>query len=287
LPFDEIEIPPPPEKPENDNARLIQVGLPLVTIMGYILIGTIGGGGRSSLFILPMAISVIASVAFSLYSYRKEKQKEAEIARAYSERLIELTKEMNIYHDMQRRFYRYNYPDRATAFRIVHNARVEVEKAERTLRAEARLWERRVSDDDFGVVRLGMGTLPSTVTYVLGKVEDFQDPQVREALKLAEDSRFVDDIPVIISLRTPREDKQKEDEEAASDEDKEEEEARANRTPVTHALGIAGSRRWSTPSPGPCWPNTRSSFPGDAKLYVLATGKQEWAWPRICPTARR
>jgi len=30
----------------------------------------------------------------------------------------------------------------------------------RTLRAEARLWKDGVTDDDFGVIRLGMGTLP-------------------------------------------------------------------------------------------------------------------------------
>ena len=34
LPFDEIEIPGPPEKDEAGWARLIQVGLPLLTIIG-------------------------------------------------------------------------------------------------------------------------------------------------------------------------------------------------------------------------------------------------------------
>ena len=81
---------------------------------------------------------------------RKEKQRLAEIEKAYSDRLVELNKEMNEYHDQQRRFYRYNYPDRLTTFRIVRNARLEVEKEERTLRSESRLWERRVTDEDFG-----------------------------------------------------------------------------------------------------------------------------------------
>jgi hypothetical protein len=171
----------------------------MLTIIGYIAVSMFSGGGRNVAFILPMGLSVLASVAFSIYSYRKEKQKQAELEKGYEERLTELYKDMRNYHDMQRRFYRYNYPDRLTTFRIVHNARREVEKEERTLRAEARLWERRVTDDDFGVIRLGMGTLPSTVTYVLGKVENFEDPQVREAMKLVEDSRFVPDIPVIVS----------------------------------------------------------------------------------------
>ncbi|MCL4297868.1 MAG: hypothetical protein KJ077_19150 [Anaerolineae bacterium] len=286
LPFDQIEIPKPPEKEEQGNARLLQVGLPLLTIVGYILIGTLGGGGRNPLFILPMALSVLASVAFSIYSYRQEKQRQAEIEKAYSERIIELTKEMNIQHDMQRRFYRYNYPDRLTTFRIVHNARAEVEKPERTLRSEARLWERRVSDDDFGVVRLGMGSLPSTVTYVLGDVENFEDYQVREAMKLEEDSKFVCDIPVIISLRTPHEDKKEDDEE--DDEEKERKEAQANRTPVTHALGIAGE-------PHSVYAYTRAMLaqylvfhaPSDAKLYLLAPSKKEWAWAEAVPHSQK
>ena len=38
LPSDEIEIPPPPEKENTGMSRLIQVALPLLTIVGYILI---------------------------------------------------------------------------------------------------------------------------------------------------------------------------------------------------------------------------------------------------------
>ncbi|HXV99740.1 MAG TPA: hypothetical protein VEC93_15055, partial [Anaerolineae bacterium] len=286
LPFDEIEIPTPPEKEEDGNARLIQVGLPLLTIIGYILIGVLGGGGRNPLFILPMALSVFAAVGFSIYSFRQEKQRQAEIEKAYSERLVELTKEMNNYHDMQRRFYRYNYPDRLVTFRIVHNAKAEVEKEDRTLRSEARLWERRVTDDDFGAVRLGMGTLPSTVTYVLGDVENFEDPQVRDAMKLDEDSRFVSDVPVIISLRTPHEDKKEEDD--LDDEEKEEKEAQASRIPVTHALGIAGERQ-------SVYAYVRAMLahyavfhaPADAKLYILANSKKEWAWTDDLPHSQK
>ncbi len=290
LPFDEIEIPAPPEKQEDGNARLVQVALPLMTIVGYILVGSLGGVGRNPLFILPMALSVLASVAYSFYSFRKEKQKLAEMAQAYSDRLVEMTKEMNISHDMQRRFYRYNYPDRLTTFRLVNSARVEAEKAERTLRSESRLWERRTEDDDFGVIRLGMGTLPSTVTYALSQVDNYEDPQVREALKLQDDSQFVTDIPVIISLRTPHEDKKEEDEEASSgdQEEKQKEEAWASRTPVTHALGIAGDAQ-------AVYAYARSMLahyvvfhaPGDAKLYVLAGGRKEWGWTENLPHSRK
>jgi S-DNA-T family DNA segregation ATPase FtsK/SpoIIIE len=283
LPFDEIEIPSPPEKEEGGYTQLIQVGLPLLTIIGYVLIATLGGSGRSPWMLIPMALSVVASTGFAFYTYLKEKQRSKEIARAYSDRLVALNKEMNGYHDQQRRFYRYNYPDRAVTFRIVRNARLEVEKPERTLRTEARLWERRVEDEDFGAVRLGIGTLPSTVTYVLGDVENFDDEQVRAAMKLEEDSKFVSDIPVIINLRQPPQEEEEFDKE-------EDETTSSPRTPVTHALGIAGHPQDRTA----VYEFTRAFLghfvayhaPMDARLYVLASSKQEWAWTDYLPHSK-
>ena len=60
LPFDEIEIPSPPEKEEGGFTQLIQVALPMITIIGYVLIATMGGGGRSPFLLIPMALSVVA-----------------------------------------------------------------------------------------------------------------------------------------------------------------------------------------------------------------------------------
>lgn len=284
LPFEQIDIPSPPEKKDDGNTRLIQVGLPLVTIVGYIFVSMLGGGGRNPLLLIPMALSVVASTIFSLYSYIKEKQKEAEMTRAYHDRLIELSKDMHTYHDMQRRFYLYNYPDVAGTTTIIADARREAEKPDRTLRSNVRLWERRVSDDDFGAIRIGMGTLPSTVQYVLGDVTNFADAQVREAMKLASDSRFVSNIPVIINLRQPVEDKSK------SKEDDEEAQVKENdsqRIPVTHALGVAGGQ-------DAVYEFTRSMLghfltfhaPMDATLYLIASRRADWAWIETVPHAK-
>ncbi len=290
LPFDKIDIPDPPDKEEDGYARLIQIGLPLMTIIGYVLVSTMGGSGRTPMLLIPMALSVVASVVFSIYSFFKERQRRAAIIRGYENRLVEMNKEMHNYHDMQRRFAHYNYPDLDTLTRIVEHARTEVEKRERSLRAEVRLWERRVSDDDFGVVRLGIGTLPSTVTYVLGEAENFDDPQVRAAMKLASDSRFVSNMPVIIALRQPREEQPAPsplapagggagggaEDASAPDE--------APRTPITATLGIAGERN-------AVYEATRAMLlhflvfhaPTDARLYVLAAERREWAWVEHVP----
>ncbi|NJN66782.1 MAG: hypothetical protein HC884_08730 [Chloroflexaceae bacterium] len=283
LPSDEREIPSPPDKQEEGYARLIQVALPLITIIGYILVSTMYRGGRSIWLLIPMGLSVVASVGYSLYSYFKEKRRRAEIERGYADRLVELNKEMHVSHDMQRRFYQYNYPSSFTTLRMVHTAREEAERKARTLRSETRLWERRVSDEDFGVVRLGMGTLPSTVVYVLKNAENFEDPQVRAAMKLDKDSRSVSDIPVVISFRPPpEEDGKKADEE--QEPAAEAEPTPPPRIPVTHALGIAGERP-------PVYEFVRALLahytafhaPMDARLFILANERPAWEWIEHLP----
>ena len=277
LPFDEIEIPKPPAQDAGGLQRLIQMALPMLTIIGYVAVMALARAGRSPWLMIPMALSVVASTGFAIYSYFSDKKHQEQLKRDYLERLVELNKDMEESHDMQRRFYHYNYPDKDTVFRIVKHARTEVEKRERTLRAEARLWERRVNDDDFGVVRLGIGVLPSTVRYVLGHVENFDDPLLRDAMKLEEDSRFVDDIPVIISLR-------KQVDESAGPSIDQDEDANVGRTPAVSALGIAGR-------PSSVYPFIQALLaqfvtfhaPSDAKLFVLASKKRDWQWTDELP----
>ena len=281
LPLGEYPIPKPVTKPDEGAMRLVEIGLPLITIIGYVFVAAFAGSNNLGLLI-PMALAVVASVAFAIYSFRKEKQRSQEAERMYANRLIELNKEMHTYHDLQRRFYRYNYPDAAAALQIVQRSRQEAERPERGLRSEARLWERRNDDDDFGIVRLGIGTLPSTVTYVLSEIEDYGDPQARAAMKLASDSRYVNDIPVIIALRPPPEqpdDEQQDEHRKAARE--------ALKTPVAHALGVAGER-------SAVYAFTRAMLahysvfhpPSDAKVYLLASQREEWAWAADLPHAR-
>ncbi|HEY1014573.1 MAG TPA: FtsK/SpoIIIE domain-containing protein, partial [Herpetosiphonaceae bacterium] len=274
LPADRKEIPGPPKKEEDSIQRLIQLGLPMLTIVGYVMVSSFGGSGRSPLLMIPMALSVVASTSFGIYSYIREKNKKAEMEKAYADQLVEMNKEMHINHDMQRRFYRYNYPDVGTSLKVIYNARAEVDKTDRTLRTSARLWERRTSDADFGAIRLGMGTLPSTVVYELTNVDDFTDPQVREAMKLDADSRFVSDIPIIISLYQPP----KEDGGDAAKKDEN------SLTPVTHSLGIAGDRQSVYEFiRGFLLHHVVFHAAMDSRLYVLGYKKEAWDWVEALP----
>jgi hypothetical protein len=97
-------------------------------------------------------------------------------------------------HNTQRLFYQHNYPEIATVLEIA--ARKE------TSRFGSRLWERRPTDRDFGDIRLGLGSRPSTVIYQLPQTGASDDnPLWKDALKLAEDSRLLSNAVVTLPLR--------------------------------------------------------------------------------------
>jgi len=286
LPFATEQIPNPPAPEERGLMQLLQAALPLLTILGTVALMA-SGGGQNPLLIIPMVLAMGGSTAFSIYSFRKESQHRAEIVQAYKTRLVQMNKEMHAYHDQQRRFSVYNYPEADAVLQIAQAARDGTEKnlPTHSLRTEARLWERRVEDGDFGVVRLGMGTLPSTVTYVLQQAENQDDPLAREALKLAADSRFVANIPVILSLRQAKKaDAASAEPVPSADGDAANVQQTPSTTPCTHALGIAGERT-------AVYGFVRSLLahyavfhqPDDTRIYLLATRKAPWVWTDEMP----
>jgi len=276
LPFGEYEIPRPPDGASQPFGWVIQIALPAISVVVFAAGAIFGGSGLGALLVIPMALSGVAS----FLSFRQEARTKAQLEQGYADRLVELHREMHSYHDMQRRAYHYNYPDFTAIERIVQNARQEIEEPSRTLRAESRLWERRVDDADFGFVRLGLGTVPSTVTYKLGSADSLDTPLMRDAMKLQKDSLFVSDAPVVISLRKPRDKDDEKDDVPATPEALEE----TFSPPFTHALGIAGER-------SAVYEAIRAILghyvvfhaPMDAKLYVLGSDRQEWRWTETLP----
>ncbi len=276
LPQGAVEIPSPPGDEQEQNQSLVQIGLPLLTIVGYVLI-SVFGRGRSLLFILPMGMSVVASVAFALYSRHQNNKNKGVKEAAYAEQLLEMRREMTVSHDMQRRFYRHNYPEPGQVLTIA-------QEASRRFHATAvsptpphlatRLWERRTSDDDFGTLRLGMGSLPSTVVYTLAQGGSFDDPQVRDAMRLAEDSQFVSDVPITIPLRQP-----------APQETGEEPTLIAR-----HAIGITGKNSGAVYAFVQALLAHYAVFqsPTDARLQILGTmeGRKNWRWVTSLPHAQ-
>ncbi|WP_129629703.1 FtsK/SpoIIIE domain-containing protein [Candidatus Oscillochloris fontis] len=279
IPFGEVPIPKPPESSPEDRGRLLQIGLPLISIVGYVLVASFGGG-RSLGMLIPMALSVVASMTFSVYSFLKERGQRAAALQAYQERLVELSREMKQAHDQQRRFYSYNYPEPQTNLHIVAQTKdLTTQTGQRPLRSESRLWERRTSDDDFAMIRLGIGSRPSSVIYTLQEIEHFNDPLARAAMKLATDSQVVHQVPITLSLRPPIKDLTADDETLNADEQEQ-----RPPTPATHALALAGTPEsvyacvWALLAQMVVF-HTSS----DTRLYILATDRQPWSWAQKLP----
>ncbi|MCB0209713.1 MAG: hypothetical protein KDJ52_10300, partial [Anaerolineae bacterium] len=274
LPIQEIDIPDPPERREQGWMQLLQVALPFITIFGFIFVSS--GGSNRLAFMIPMLLMVIGSVGFSIYTFLRERKRQKEQEQEYRERLAELTQEMHHYHDLQRYFYRYNYPDPYELQRVLTSSIDIAKNRPKNLRAEARLWQRSSDDVDFGVIRIGEGTLPSTVVYKRQQTSRNNSDLARAADKLASDSRFVSDIPIILKLTNPRQ--------GLTDDMAEYSEAeKAIATaPAAHAIGIAGENSTTV------YRYIRSVLadyaafhdPDDAKLYLIAHTDENWAWLR-------
>ncbi len=190
LPFGEIELPKPPTAEKNSATTLISTLLPIISVAGFLF--TTGTGNVAMM--IPMALAVVASVGVSLYQSAKDKKEQASKEKAYRALLLQMRQDMERSHSTQRIYYHYNYPSIETVLDIA--ARKE------TSRFGSRLWERRSTDSDFGAVRLGVGSRPSTVIYkTSGGEEVDESPLMKDARRLAEDSRVLTDAPVSVPLK--------------------------------------------------------------------------------------
>jgi DNA segregation ATPase FtsK/SpoIIIE-like protein len=223
LPVEVVSIPPPPKNDEKQQP-LWQATIPVVTILGYILISATGQTSNIA-FIVPMALAVFISTGLVIYNTLTGWQRQQEKRKAYEHRLVEMRREMIAAHNRQRTFYEYNYPDPAVT--------LQINGEQHDNRGGSRLWERRAGDQDFGMVRIGKGQRDSTVIYQVGQAdENDESPQLRDAERLAADSRIVTDVPITIPLyQHDKEDKQTEGE------------GEISALPVKHMLGISGEPR--------------------------------------------
>jgi len=101
LPAGIYDIPSPPDKPDHAGQMLQQAFLPMVMIVGYV-ITSLFGGGRNMLMMIPMLLSVIATIALAIYTNIQEKKKSEEADAAYKRRISELRRNMESEHEQQR-----------------------------------------------------------------------------------------------------------------------------------------------------------------------------------------
>ncbi len=261
----EVEIPQAPKRRERSNMAVRQAMLPLITVIGYVMV-SVFGQGRNLLMIVPMGLSVVITSIFAFQQYRAELRKQEEEEKEYELLLAELRKDMINSHDMQRNFYYHNYPDPERVLRI--------DGSNIDSRSGSRLWERRSGDDDFCALRIGISSRPSTIVYKTqnaGNASDDEQPLHRDARKLAEESKVIFDVPVLLSMFGRLND--------AGEQEEEEEEAPP--AEQHHAVGIVGDS-------SDLYPFIRSlsghyvAFHAPTDANVLVVGRHgatsQWSW---------
>lgn len=270
LPQREVEIPAPPNKEQQRGQDLIEILLPLVTILAYLLLA-LTGRGRSIVLIIPMGLTMLASIFVSLRRAGREGNDYEAQKLAYEARLVDLRQQMENDHQIQRDFYHYNYPNSRTIFQIASQ--------EGMSRSGTRLWERKPTDPDFGLVRLGIGTRPSTTIYKLSGTHGGTDPLMDRAARLAEDSLYLNDVPITLRMRIPS---------ASRDND--------GKVPpdVKHSLGVYSISQRD--SHADVYDYLRSLIlhftcfhsAVDTSLYIVGTetAKENWLWARNLPHTR-
>jgi type VII secretion protein EccCb len=289
MPSGSYNIPNPPDT-ELDAGRLMQEAfLPMIMVMGYFL-ATIFGQGRNMLMMIPMLLSIFGAVALAIYTHFQEQKKIDEAKAAYKRRISELRLKMESEHEQQRIYYFYNYPDPEKTLGMAADIERAAAAREEEIRSGTRLWERRPKDHDFLHLRLGVSTRQSTVIYKISENEKVESPLMRDATRLAEDSRLLYDVPVTIPMylqvdetEKKKVEKKKQDEE----EGKEEETQEAKGVTLRHSIGITGAASEKIYAYLRTLLVDFAAFhsPQDTVLYVAGTSaaRQNWRWAYALP----
>lgn len=201
LPSEEIEIPAPPPMPSAGvPTDWTFVVLPVATSILYLIILIARGGqGGSIWFSLPIIAISLLSAGFGIWRYleRKRAYEEAkqQYITSYRHVLIDVRNRLEELQREQRFIHFENNPNLDQLLQIL-----ELERRDRL--PQPRLWERRPTDDDFLLLRVGTGTLPSSVKIKPPRANEFQlTPELKEALELAKRYMTVDNVPITVSLR--------------------------------------------------------------------------------------
>lgn len=194
LPSGEIKLPAPPTISPPPSISWYTVLFPVagVFLAGalYLLFSTSSGTNAIfSLMMLPMAIMSALGGILGTRSQRKRHRREQEAKeRAYQQALQQHTHQLHRLQIEQQRIRTEKDPDLNTLL-------------DRAQRRDRRLWERRPTDEDFLNLRVGIGSLPSSVTITAPRPE-LPDPRYRPVLDLESAYQWVPGVPITVNLRS-------------------------------------------------------------------------------------
>jgi DNA segregation ATPase FtsK/SpoIIIE-like protein len=266
---------------------MAQAFLPMIMIFGYILV-SLFGQGTSMLMMIPMALSVVASIALGFYTNRQEKARREHLKETYQRRISELRRQMESEQEQQKIYYYYNYPNPDVALAIANDITKEEPLKREDIRSGTRLWERRPTDHDFMNLRLGISTRQSTVIYKMPENEQVENPLTREATRLAETSRLLFDVPVTIPFYYQIDEREQKKVAAKTDQDStDEKKGGAKDVSIRNSIGISGYSDEIVHSYLRTMLVDYATFhsPQDTMLYVAGTSemRKHWRWAYSLP----
>ena len=190
LPSEKVEIPAPPSPPQTaSRLNWFLLGLPLA---GLLIVGVFYAVVKEDVWLaVPLVamsgISMATSIAGTIMQRRQRKEEAEERERQFAEMLAQRRAQLAGFRQEQQRIRQDVDPDLSVLLARAQNR-------------SPRLWERRPTDHDFLCVRVGLGSLPSTVEVVPPRA-DWPTPHLQTAQDLAEEFRLVPDVPVVANLR--------------------------------------------------------------------------------------
>ncbi|MEA4907332.1 MAG: FtsK/SpoIIIE domain-containing protein [Anaerolineaceae bacterium] len=195
-PREEIEIAPPPQKPNIPTSSFVMVILPLLglVLMAVISIFVVRNGNTSFLFM--SAPLMLASAGGGIFNFFNQKKKYndllAERDKVYANYLAGCSRSLEALRQEQLQASLTPNPDPAGC----------LERA-RLVDPNRRLWERSPLDQDFLDVRAGHGTLPATysIKYTISANDKIvQDPLSKKGEEVVKEYASVDGAAMTLPL---------------------------------------------------------------------------------------
>lgn len=193
LPQGEVEIPAPPAKPSPPGdllSTLLPIGLMAAVMIGVAFLQP----GATTMLFLSVPMILVGGVSYIITRQRQKRDyddKTLKRQQGYTELLRDTQKELLAYQEQQQQLLLQKDPDPKQCLISVTNM-------------ERLLWARSPNDDDFLVVRLGIGNdVPSTIKVKAPVPDDVlnPDPLIKAARSLAEQFHDVPRVPTCLSLR--------------------------------------------------------------------------------------
>jgi S-DNA-T family DNA segregation ATPase FtsK/SpoIIIE len=194
FPQGEIQLPSPPEQPELRDPHWLVSVIPVmgIAVMAlFYLLRTTTDSANSALFAVPLLLLALFTIAGTLIAQRWRRrdyeQQRNENMLQYIRLLQSKRARIQAAADAQRAILEQHFPEPPIILNDI-------------LSLERQVWEKHPSDPDFALFRVGLGRVPLSVRIVTPDPDLHSDAASR-SFELANDYRFLHNVPVVLSLR--------------------------------------------------------------------------------------